>query len=235
MERALRDSGAANEEDPDIAARRAALHTVAHYNAILVALAEGQSVEALDQRFEAIRRFATIAATIGALPTGGFSRFVPAAIPILQQIGGRIEAGRAEATVRQSLIASEDDIRSLFQLLIDDAPEIYDIYVRGQEVELLRLNGLKNEARLTGQADAEAEFAQQITATQERIRIFHTAVGAYTQALEASDAALGDLVGAAEAQRVSMEQVAAIVRDSAVVAERAQRFLNLMNQARQPI
>ena len=230
---ALREAGIQANEDPSIMARRAALDVVTEYNSLLLALAEGRSGEALTARFSQLQGLVTTAATLSGAATAGLSTLLPGAVDLLKTLATQFENTRANGTIRESIIASKDDISALFRLLIEDTTDIYAIYYSAQSIELTRLNKEKNTARLAGQAQMQADFQRQVDAQKQRMHDFYASVGAYTRVLAAAQQALDNLViAAADRDSVSSENVAAVITDAGAVKAKAESFFNLIRAVR---
>jgi hypothetical protein len=232
-----RSSGLRINEDPSITARRAALEIATRYNALLVALAEGQSVEVINQQFDQLTGLA--GAAVGALTAAGvaagpYGILVPVALELFKDLAARFEQARANDTVRQSLIASESDIKQLFTLMIEDMPAIYDIYREGQQHEIVRLSDVKNRARLSKDDAAKEGAEKDIARKEQQIAAFHESLGAYVRLLRGADQSLDTLVRALQDPQVSAVEVDAFIRDAVEMKVAAGSFLNLVSEVRQP-
>jgi hypothetical protein len=230
---ALREAGVRAGEPPGIAQRRAALAAVTTYNAALVDLAEGRSVEALGRRFDELQEFVAAAASFAAPATAGLSTLGTAAVNLLRGLAQRLEAARANATIRESLIASRGDIQMLLQLLIDDTPTLYELYVNRRGGELLELErrmpfGAVNDSEAATRVQAE------MTALEDQISAFHGSLGAYVRLLHDASASLDALLVAVQSRNVSLPAATALVRDAAEINAEADRFFDLLRAARRP-
>jgi hypothetical protein len=194
---ALDSEGAGRaDEPPDIRLRRAALTIVADYNALLVALAQGDSAAALDARIGGVialaQRAAELAPTTAALPLG------LAAEPF-RRLAVSLEAARAQDAAARAILEAEPDIRAMIRALRDDAPALYAVYVAQFEGEVGDLKIAQTRAELVGDAETAAALQARIDALTDtgaaanRARRMEAALTDYVRFLNHSDAALAEL------------------------------------------
>jgi hypothetical protein len=172
--------------DPDIQARILALETVAAYNDTLVVLNSGQTGAELTKKIEAYGVLASRFATVASVATGGVAALLAdGTIASVGTIAGRLETARAQFEIRESLAAQRDVIKALANALIQDTPQVYELY---QTSQLIYARSRPGGPRGT---EGQREFA--------KIKAMHDSLGAYVVLLSYTADSLDTLVDAAEA------------------------------------
>ncbi len=204
--------------DPNIEARILALETVAAYNDTLVALNSGQTGAQLNKKIDDYGTIAGRFAAIASVASGGVSILLAdATIESVGTIAERLETARAQFSVRQSLAAQREVVKALATALIEDTPEVYNLYRTSQLVYARsRPGGPRGE-------EGQREFA--------KIEAMHDSLGAYVVLLANMSDSLDTLVDAAEADtgdpealNIALDQ-ALEVKTAAQVLEKAVRQL----------
>lgn len=231
---ALGAEGSRASEDIAIKARRTAIHSLMLYNSMLLDLASGKTVTEIQQRFDELLKLVTVVGEIAAVPSGGLSALVPVGAEIVRRLVTRLEQARVSALIREALIESKDDIQTLFQLLIEDTPRMYEIYKLAREKQVFELNDLKNRARLSGNLEQQLVYEKRIGEVNDQIKAFHASLGAYVRVLHSSSTALDPLVQSARSKRFSIEEALVIAREAGELRVRVMEFWNLARSVRQP-
>lgn len=218
------ENGARINEDPAIVARRDALSAVAIYNGMLVDLAEGKNIAAFDNRVDELAGLATAIAALGVVPSGGLSALISPSATYAKDMAQRLGQARANATVRQSILRSKDDIQELLQALGDDTPQIYKIFLRAREIDLVNIRAERRIAELSSNTQAVALADKKFRATSESIGEFHESLTAYVKLLEQTSAALDVLVEAAETPQVTVANLTRVTVEAEEVRRRSEEF-----------
>lgn len=199
---ALGDDGTRPDDPADIAVRRATLGLVFEYNALVSALASGQSTEALTARINGLAALAGAATQL--VPSTGAT---VAALPIssLSALLARVETMRAQNAASTAILDAEPEISALITLLIEDTPTLYEVFIvqfdgdLGQtKIDLRRAEILGNTAEAT-RLRARVAALQNPQDNANRARTFERALTAYVRLLRQSDQALRALTTAIRA------------------------------------
>lgn len=226
------ENGARINEDPSIVARRDALSAVAIYNGMLVDLAEGKNTAAFDTRVDELAALATAVAALGVVPSGGLSALISPSATYASDMARRLGQARANATVRQSLLRSKGDIQELLQALGDDTRQIYKIFLRAREIDLVNIRAERRIAELSSNTQAVALADKKFRATSESIAEFHESLTAYVKLLEQTSAALDVLVVAAETPQVTVANLTRVTVEAEEVRRRSEEFWVAIRQVR---
>lgn len=181
--------------DPDIAARVAVFETVGAYNEALVALATGQTGEALQHRLDTLSALAGTAVQLaGTAVAGPLAPLLTG--PLLgsfRTLATEVEGIRANAVARQSILSERGTIEDAIDALIADTPDVYVLYLRAQGNIATSVEG--------------APFSDRSLAEFQRIPDFHSALGAYVVLLAETRQSQDALVAAVEAGGDPAQQV----------------------------
>lgn len=132
-------------EPESIAVRRAAMKTVADYNAIMVRLASGQTAAELSQQIDGL-----VGQLDGLLGLASLAN--PLTLPITESIGrlaGMAEALRADSELRAALIAGQEPMNALLDTLREDTARMYDVYLPYHRSQLVGRKGEVNSISRT--------------------------------------------------------------------------------------
>ncbi|MET1411884.1 hypothetical protein ABVF61_06435 [Roseibium sp. HPY-6] len=211
-------------EDPAIVARRDALSAVAIYNGMLVDIAEGKNTAAFNNRVDELATLANSVAAIGIVPGGGLSALIPQGATYASDIAQRFGQARAGAAVRQSILQSKGDIQELLQALGDDTSQIYTIFLRAREIDLVNIRAERRIAELSGNTQAVGLANRKFSATSRSIAEFHESLTAYVELLEQTSTALDVLVAAAETPQVTTANLTRVAVEAEEVRRRSEAF-----------
>ncbi|MDA4846245.1 hypothetical protein [Hoeflea poritis] len=172
--------------DPDILARILALETIAAYNDTLVALNSGQTGAALSKKIDAYGSVAARFASVAGVASGGIALLLTdTTIASVGTIAGRLQTAQAQFAVRRSLAAQHSVINALITALIEDTPQVYQLYRTSQLIfARTRPGGPRG-------AEGQREFA--------KIKAMYDSLGAYVVLLSNMAESLDTLVEATEA------------------------------------
>ncbi|WP_417686386.1 hypothetical protein [Roseibium sp.] len=221
---ALGDDGTRRNEDPSIRARRDALAVVTLYNSLLVDLAEGKSAAQFNERLDELVTLVNAVAAIGVVPSGGLTALVPPSATFAKDMYGRLSRARANAAVRQAILDSKTDVQEMLDALLEDTPNIYKVFLRARERDLIVANHEANAARLNEDATARAAALKRVDAIRQSISDFHDSLTAYAQLLNSTSKALDTLVAAAGQQPGTVESLTRIAIEAAEIREKSDAF-----------
>ncbi|WP_299472926.1 hypothetical protein [uncultured Roseibium sp.] len=217
-------NGTRINEDPAIVARRDALSVVSIYNGMLVDIAEGKNTAAFNNRVDELTTLANSVSAIGVVPSGGLSALVPPSATYARDIAQRFGQARANAAVRQSILQSKGDIQELLQALGDDTSQIYTIFLRAREIDLVNIRAERRIAELSGNTQAVGLANKKFSATSRSIAEFHESLTAYVELLEQTSTALDVLVAAAETPQVTVANLTKVAVEAEEVRRRSDEF-----------
>lgn len=131
-------AGAAATEPEAVAARRTALAVVAHYNDILVQLAEGRTGEEVASNVGALgERVTGFAQLLGA----GANPLIGLGVSALSKALDLAERLRAGAEFKRAILDGHENVDAILAALIQDTSLIYQIHVSRLELELTEIKG----------------------------------------------------------------------------------------------
>ncbi|WP_298812353.1 hypothetical protein [uncultured Roseibium sp.] len=211
-------------EDPSIVARRDALEAITLYNNMLVDIAEGKRSEEFGNRIDELVRLANSVAAIGVVPSGGMSALIPPSASYAKDLANRLGQARANATVRQSILRSKDDIQELIQALADDTTPIYNIFRKAREIDLFNIRADRRIAELSGDTKAVAAANKRFSAISLSIKRFHESLTAYVNLLDQTSEALDVLVAAAETPQLTVANLTEVAVEAEEIRRRSNAF-----------
>ncbi len=210
-------TGRDTREDVSIRTRRLALRAIATYNSILLDMAEGKSVEAVQTRVNELSDFTgalvSLAGVAGPLPA-----LLGPATELVRDFASRLERARAGELVRLAILEGRPTIKSILAQLSKDTPKMYEIY---------RLQKFKELARAKAQQNRDEEAA-----VLEDMNSYHDSLGAYVVLLDKTSDAVDTLAAAAEQRATSIADLTQVVRDAAELRARSQDFWEKVRIAR---
>jgi len=138
-------------EDSSIAVRRLAVQLLSEYSLALVELNAGKTAEELSST---VNDIGGIAASIVSIAGVGQAGVLPAAfkgtvISSLAEFASSIERARSAETVRRSLIDERETVALMIDALIADTTQMYLIYYRDQQLQVVKGNTKLEDMRAT--------------------------------------------------------------------------------------
>ncbi|MEP3048330.1 MAG: hypothetical protein ABJL55_23450 [Roseibium sp.] len=224
--------GIRQNEDPSIVARRDALAAVTLYNKMLVDLAEGKQTKDFINQVDELVILANSVATLGIVPSGGLTALVPPTASFAKDLAARFGRARANATVRQSILQSKDDIQELLKALADDTPKIYEVFRKAREADLFKIGVERKRASSAGRTAAVGEADKRLRAMSKSIGQFHESLTAYVKLLDQTARALEALVVAAETSPGTVASAALVLSEAEQIRERSEEFWNAIRKVR---
>lgn len=229
---ALVPLGSRTNEDASVKARRDALLAVSVYNSMLVDLAEGKSVAAVEARIDEFSGLANALSVVGGVAGAGLPALIGPGTVFVKDFARRFDTARANGAVRQAILGSKDDIKQLLAALAADTPNMYQVFLKARERDLVAINHDRNSARLSGNAEGQSRAGQRYDATLASIGKFHESLGSYVQLLDRTSNALDSLVAAANETTGTVSSATALIREAAEIQAKADEFWNKIREVR---
>lgn len=190
---ALGDTTTRAGEHPDIQVRRLALAVLVTYTEILVDISAGRPAEVVAQRGAELDQLSKAVSVV--LAASG----VPlASLPILgvTEVAKKIVSLSSTTAATTSILQAEEDIRALIQLLINDTPALYRIYVLQFEGNVLEVATAMKRAQFDGKTEEEARLKRKLDALRSpagnaaKAKLFESAITDYVKLLDRTDKTL---------------------------------------------
>jgi len=200
---ALGPKKARQSEPPLIAVRRLSLSQIDSYNALLTAMAEGRSSEALISRVDGVLDAANAAASLaghfGRTQFIGGVKAADLAVEAFKPLIAKLESARASNAAANSVLAARSDIETIISLLISETPAYYELFLSEHKRRLRHLQLDRGDAQDEGETerieeiDARLAVARDADHPNNPARAFEKALTGYVQSLDASKMALRTL------------------------------------------
>jgi hypothetical protein len=132
-------------EPASVTARRNAFNVVADYNAILLGLAEGRSVNELQGSLSTLKNNALPLAGLMGVSTIPFGAVAGPAISALMPIIRAAEKARSQAEFKDKFLKGYDYVVAIIDFLIEDTETLYKIFMRVTNDDIEKLVNEINE------------------------------------------------------------------------------------------
>jgi len=210
-------SGRSNDPRP-ILVRRAALQTIADYNSVLLAIADGRfnvgstaQINDLVVSGQTLLKLASVAAPgLPSLLSG----------PATQALGGlitEVQNVRSALELRRAVTAGAPTVQEMLYALAADTPKLYEIYLTAKKKEI-------GNAIAKGLPDLERKAKAEANA-------YHDSLEKYVIVLNETSQALHLLTTIAAKNSVTTADIRAIVGQAAVLRSKADAFWSAASKA----
>jgi len=235
---ALGSDSARASEPVDIKVRRLALEVIAAYAQMLADVAEGRSVKIVTARIDQLAELTT--AVIGLVPQ---ATYLAGDLPIaaIKGIVTKLETARSQSVAARSIVVVEKDIRSLIQLMINDTPALYALYVAQFRGSVKDTAVALARARVDGNADEVKRLAQKLEnlrnpqGTANKPKVFEDALTKYVKLLDRTNKSIKALVEAITLSNLSpIERGTEFIRratETRILIESLEKDLKLLRDA----
>ncbi len=198
--------------DPrSILIRRAALQTIADYNTVLVAVADGRfRFGSTAQINDLLASAQTLVQLTSVAVPGVPSLFSGAAMSALSGLINQLQTIRSAVELRRALIAGAPTIQKMLVALASDTPTLYDIYLTAKKIEI-------TAAAVKGLHDLQAKAVAEVNA-------YYNSLQQYVTVLNATSTALNTLTTIAASGRVTTGDIRAIITQAAEIRTKADAF-----------
>jgi len=199
--------------DPrSILVRRAALQTIADYNAVLLAIADGRFTVGNRAQFDNLVASGKMLVQLASIAVPGVpSLFSDTAIGALGVLFDRLQSARSALEVRRAVVDGAPIVQDMLAALAADTPTLYDIYLTAKKIEI-------TAAAVKGLPDMQRRATAEINAYYDSLQQYVTILNATSEALDTLKAV------AIKGGQVSPANIREIIGQAASIQTQADAF-----------
>lgn len=171
--------------------RKLALQSVALYAQLLDDLAQGQDFSVAERRSAELEAALVGLAGLRSLGGPAAAIFGTTVVGTVAGLARELRASRSEELLQQAVVAGQPTALALIDLLVEDTAAMYDIYKRGRQPEIIRIQTAMLAAEHGGAAPERGQ--RELDLIVADINGFHDALQSYVVFLGQSRKALAEL------------------------------------------